>query len=380
MKINLSFWEKEAFFKAVDVLIVGSGIVGLNTAIALKEKNPKQRVVVFERGPLPVGASTRNAGFACFGSMTELLDDLTTQEEGEVWTLVEKRWEGLRRLRARLGDDRIGYRPWGGYELFQASEQKSYEACLDSLAAFNQTLSSITGLSTTFSQADKEKDRFGFQNVPHLIYNGGEGQVHTGRMMAALLALAQEKGVDIYNGMEVAELEPVSLGIKVHFRNNWQITASQVVIATNGFARQLLPELQVKPARNQVLVTKPLKGLKIQGTFHYDRGFFYFRNVKDRVLLGGGRCLDLEGEETDEFGFTTTIQNHLVDLLQTVILPETPFEVDTWWSGIMGVGDQKTPIVRRLGPHLSVAVRLGGMGVAIGTQTGEEAARLVSDG
>ena len=380
MKINLSFWEKEAFFKTVDVLIVGSGIVGLSTAIALKENNPKQKVAVFERGPLPVGASTRNAGFACFGSMTELLDDLTHQKEEKVWALVEKRWRGLQRLRARLGDDHIGYRHWGGYELFQSTEQKSYEACLDSMKSFNQTLSSITGLPATFSKADQVKDRFGFQNVPHMIYNQGEGQIHTGRMMAALLALAREKDVDVYNGMEVADLESISRGIKVHFRNNWQITATQVLIATNGFAQQLLPELQVKPARNQVLVTKPLPSLKIQGTFHYDRGFFYFRNVKDRVLLGGGRCLDLEGEETDEFGFTTAIQNRLVDLLQTVILPGMPFEIDTWWSGIMGVGDQKTPIVRRLGPHLSVAVRLGGMGVAIGTQTGEEAARLVSDG
>ena len=46
----------------------------------------------------------------------------------------------------------------------------------------------------------------------------------------------------------------------------------------------------------------------------------------------------------------------------------------------MGVGDQKNPVVERLGPHLSVAVRLGGMGVAIGAQIGEEAARVLLDG
>lgn len=380
MIVNLSFWEKEAFFKEVDVLIIGSGIVGLNAAIELKERNPKQKVVVLERGALPMGASTRNAGFACFGSMTELLDDLSLQDEASVWALVEKRWQGLQRLRQRLGDQRIDYRPWGGYELFQASEQATYLACLDRMDHFNSILSAVTGLAATFSTADQDLGHFGFQEVAHLIFNRGEGQIHTGKMMFQLLTLAREKGVEVYNGISVAELEPSRGGMKVHLTNTWQLLASQVVVATNGFAKQLLPELEVKPARNQVLITKPIKGLKIQGTFHYDRGFFYFRNVEDRLLLGGGRCLDEEGETTEDFGFTALIQQRLLALLDSVILPETPYAVDSWWSGIMGVGEQKIPIVKRLGPHLSVAVRLGGMGVAIGTQIAKEVAAVVNDG
>lgn len=380
MTVKLSFWEKEAFFKEVDVLIIGSGIVGLNAAIAIKEQRPSYKVVVIERGILPIGASTRNAGFACFGSMTELLDDLSTQTADQVWGLVEKRWCGLQRLRERLGDESIQYRPWGGYELFRPEEKKSYEACQAYMEEFNVALRAITGLSTTFSNKDQEVKEFGFDGIQHLIHNQGEGQIHTGKMMAQLLALARDKGVDIYNGMEVSELEPLTNGVSIRLKNEWRLMASQVMIATNGFATQLLPKLAVKPARNQVLITKPIPGLKIKGTFHYDRGFFYFRNVNDRLLLGGGRCLDVEGEETEKFGFTSLIQNRLQELLRTVILPNTTFEIDQWWSGIMGVGDQKKPVVERLGPHLSVAVRLGGMGVAIGAQIGEEAARVLLDG
>ncbi len=380
MTVNLSFWEKEAFFKEVDVLIIGSGIVGLHAAIAIKERKPGYKVIVIERGVLPIGASTRNAGFACFGSMTELLDDLSTQTSDSVWALVEKRWRGLQRLRERLGDERIQYRPWGGFELFRPEEGENYQACQDQMEEFNQCLSSITGLSNTFRNRDEELERFGFDAVQHLIYNQGEGQIHTGKMMAQLLALARDRGVEVYNGMDVAALEPLADGVRIHLKNTWQLKAEQVVVATNGFATQLLPDLQVKPARNQVLITKPIAGLKIKGTFHYDRGFFYFRNVNDRLLLGGGRCLDREGEETENFGFTTLIQDRLQELLNTVILPETKFEIAQWWSGIMGVGGQKAPVVERIGPHLSVAVRLGGMGVAIGAQTGEEAAQLVLDG
>jgi len=51
--------------------------------------------------------------------------------------------------------------------------------------------------------------------------------------------------------------------------------------------------------------------------------------------------------------------------------------VDTWWSGILGIGTVKKPIVQKIAPHVAVAVRLGGMGVAIGSLVGEEGAALL---
>lgn len=380
MPIRLSFWEQEAFFDGIDVLVIGSGIVGLNAAITLKERDAKVRVVVIERGGLPAGASTRNAGFACFGSMTELLADREEGEESAVWSLVEKRWKGLQRLRNRLGDEAIDYKPWGGYELFRFSEGAEYEKCLDHMPHFNHQLKEITGQTGTFAPASQRQEAFGFAGIPHLIFNKGEGQIHTGKMMKCLVDLARQKGVEIYNGIAIDELKMEQGGVKVKTADGWLLEAQHVIVATNGFGQQLLPNLAVRPARNQVLITRPIAQLKVKGTFHYDRGFFYFRNVGNRLLLGGGRCLDQVGEETAEFGFTEQIKAALLRLLTSTILPDTSFEVEQWWSGIMGVGEQKQPIVKRLGEHLTVAVRLGGMGVAIGAEVGEEAARRVWDG
>ena len=75
-KMNLSYWELKSWLTNVDYTIVGSGIVGLNTALNLKKRFPKANILVLERGVLPQGASTKNAGFACFGSLSEILDDL----------------------------------------------------------------------------------------------------------------------------------------------------------------------------------------------------------------------------------------------------------------------------------------------------------------
>jgi hypothetical protein len=61
---------------------------------------------------LPHGAST--TGFACFGNF-EIIDDLKSHSEEEVYQLVTKRLEGLRLLRP-LGDEAIDFK-WR-YELF----------------------------------------------------------------------------------------------------------------------------------------------------------------------------------------------------------------------------------------------------------------------
>jgi gamma-glutamylputrescine oxidase len=129
-----------------------------------------------------------------------------------------------------------------------------------------------------------------------------------------------------------------------------------------------MPQLPVVPARNQVLLTPPIPNLKVEGCFHYDRGYFYFRNIDGRILLGGGRNLAREQETTDQFGSNDLIRTALLDLLHTVILPGQQVQPDMWWTGILGLGPVKRPIVEKVSDNVAVAVRLSGMGVAIGAE------------
>ncbi len=374
---QLSYWERASFFSDIDIVIIGAGIVGLSAALRARELAPKAKILVLERGALPVGASTRNAGFACFGSISELMDDLQHQSEHQVWELVERRWRGLQRLRQRLGDERIGFQPWGGYELFRAEEQAAYEQCAAQITHFNRQLKPITGREATYRLAHEEKQELGFSGVAYLIKNQAEGQLHTGEMVNALLQLAKAKGIALYTGLPVKALHDTVQGVEVETAFGWAIRAQQALVCTNGFARQLLPDMDVRPARNQVLITKPIPGLKVKGCFHYDRGYFYFRNIDGRILLGGGRNLDTAKELTSEFGTTPLIRSALVRLLREVILPGQEVAVDSWWSGILGVGRRKRPVIRMVSGRVAAAVRLGGMGVAIGTLTGEEGAELL---
>ena len=93
-------------------------------------------------------------------------------------------------------------------------------------------------------------------------------------------------------------------------------------------------------------------------------------------MLGGGRNLDFKAEKTTEFGETEHIQNTLENLLKNSILPNSNFEIEQRWSGIMGVGNQKKAIVKQVSKNVACGVRLGGMGVAIGSLIGKELGEL----
>jgi glycine/D-amino acid oxidase-like deaminating enzyme len=373
--MHLSFWEKNTYFNNIDVAIIGSGIVGLNAALNLKKKDKKLKIVVLERGFLPMGASSKNAGFACFGSPSELLDDLKSHSESEVFSLVEKRWKGLLRLTKNLGKETIDFHNWGGYEVFDAKSE--FTRCANEIDFLNKHTSAIIGKKVVYKVADDEIKTFGLKRVKHLILNTAEGQIDTGKMIAALVKKVRSMGVEIINGFDVGKIEDNESGVVIFSKDEIEINAKKVIIATNGFAKQLLPTYDVKPARAQVLVTKPIKNLKLKGTFHYQSGYFYFRNIGNRLLLGGGRNLDFITEETTDFGLTLLVQNTLDDMLKNMILPYAKPEIEMRWSGIMGVGNQKKSIVRMVSKNIFCAVRMGGMGVAIGSLVGEEVAQLV---
>ena len=348
------------------------GIVGLHTALRLREKFPESKILILEKGVLPQGASTKNAGFACFGSLSEIMEDLKNHSEDEVTQLIQKRWDGLQLLRKNLGDAVIDFKPFGGYEIFLREEESFYNECLQKIPFINEVLKPVFK-NDVFS---KEVDRFGFGNVQeYTIFNPFEAQIDTGNMMQALLKLAISKDVLILNQQTVTSY--VDHGDKVEVvLKDFSFTSKKVLFATNGFANALTKG-EVNPARAQVLITKPIENLDIKGTFHLDKGYYYFRNIGDRILLGGGRNLDFERETTTEFGQTEIIQNKLEQLLKDVILPNKNFEVEHRWSGIMGVGNSKNPIVSQLSENVYCGVRLGGMGIAIGSLIGTELADLV---
>jgi glycine/D-amino acid oxidase-like deaminating enzyme len=209
--MNLSYWEHDSWLNNVDYTIAGSGIVGLTCALQLKKRFPKAKILMLEKGRLPQGGSTKNAGFACFGSMSELLSDLESHSEEEVVELVKMRAEGLQKLRSELGDRAIDFQLLGGYELFPM-QGELYENCQTELTRLNRLLYPIFQ-EKVFSFVPNQ---FGFKNVREYFgFNAFEGQIHTGKMMEALLHKALSQGIKILNQIQVKSYSQDANSVKI---------------------------------------------------------------------------------------------------------------------------------------------------------------------
>lgn len=372
---QLSYWERKTYFEEIDFVIVGAGIVGYSAAMELKSKYPEAKILILERGYLPSGASTKNAGFACFGSVTELLDDLTKMDEEKVWATVQKRWDGLQNLKRLIGVDSLELEVNGSWDLILPKEENQVPLINERIEYLNEKIKSITGEENVYSEDSKSIHSFGFQNIKTSYFNRLEGQINTGKMMSRFHQMATEKNIKCLFGISVIGIQTNLYNVGIQTSAGY-MKARHVLVCTNGFAQQLMPGRDVLPARAQVLVTTPIEDLKVKGTFHYQQGYYYFRNVEDRILLGGGRNLDFQGETTTELETTELITSALKHLLESVIIPGKNYGIEYHWSGIMGVGQTKAPIVELIDPKIGIGVRMGGMGVAIGSLVGKELADL----
>ena len=374
--LNTSYWEQQSFTD-YDYVIVGGGISGCFTALTLAQLNPNKRIAILESGLFPNGASTKNAGFACFGSLTELEADLEQMSETALVDLVSLRYEGLQRLRASLGDREIGYKADGGYELF-FDAQPTLEQRIERM---NELLFPLFR-KRIFQTAQHQIKHCGFSSaaLTTCVFNPLEGTLDTGKMMWALQQKLMQMGVKIFTQTPLIDFEetPSKISLRVKTLNDHQqLNAQQVAFCTNAFSKEWFPKEEIFPGRGTIVVTNKIEGLTWEGGFHYYQGYRYFRTVDGRLLLGGGRELDLKGEQTTAFGINPQIKAALLEDIKNFILPNTPFTIDYEWSGIMAFGRSKKPIVKRITPRIVLGARLGGMGVSIGSEIGKATADLL---
>ena len=375
--MHISLWEKESFYAPSDIVIAGSGFAGLWSAYYLKKKDPALRITIVDRGIIPTGASTRNAGFACFGSVSELIKDTAMMGEERMLWLVEMRYKGLSKIRKVFRKKDIDYLNCGGYEIVPSVKEDRYNELAWQIKWLNKIISPVIGEKKTFRFADNKIKEFELAEIGHIIANDHEGCLHPGKLCRMLLQLVEGMGVNVLSGVEIDRYEENNDGITIFTNKNVALKADQLLICTNGFARQLLPQLDIKPARGQVLVTAPIPSLKLKGTFHYDEGFYYFRNVGKRLLIGGARNIAIEDETTTAMDISDNIQHTLEKFVSKHLLPGKNFEITDRWSGIMGMGAEKMPVIKKLSPKIFCAVKMSGMGVALAPVAAETVTDLM---
>jgi glycine/D-amino acid oxidase-like deaminating enzyme len=328
----------------VDVAIIGAGITGC--ACALELARGGLRVRVHDARGIAEGASGRNGGFALRGGAARY--DVARETYGadaakELW----RRTEGaLDRLEFVAGD---AFRRTGSLRLAADDEERAeiraeYEALHeDGFAA--EWRDELPHLRPEFRGA---------------IFHPTDGSLQPGRFVRQLAQLAAAEGVGFREHERVASLD--------------ELDAEQVVIATDGSGRGLLPELDdaVWPARGQVVTTEPV-GERLFDCPHYARhGFDYWQQLADgRIVLGGFRDFSILTEMTDEEITTEPIQEAL-DAFLVELLGYLP-EVTHRWAGIFGLTQDLLPLVGRVPSREGTWIAAGysGHGNVLGFMCGE---------
>jgi len=374
--MRLSAWERESFFDAQDIIIIGGGLVGLWTALTIKRARPAVKITILERSIIPSGASTRNAGFSCFGSPSELLHDANVTGEDAMWQIVAMRYEGMQRIAQEFKAINIGLEVCGGYEVYDAPVA-SNTTLTDGIAWLNKGLASITGTPQCFTVADDTLSAFGLSGFSGMVQNQLEGYLHSGKMVQALLQKVQAAGVQFFNSTPVHHWEKINGKWHITAGDDIVFTSEQLVFCTNAFTSRLLPSAAVMPARGQVLLTSPIPELALKGAFHFDEGFYYFRNLGNRVLLGGARNKSIDAETTTHMVTSDVVQAELERFLSHHILNNVSYTIEQRWSGIMGFTPSKTPVISQPQQDLTVALACNGMGVALAPVIAEKVCEMI---
>jgi len=358
----LSFWEINSY-QSADFVIVGAGIMGCSVAVELRLKYPNAKIIVLERGTFPTGASSKNAGFMCFGSPTEILYDMNLMGEQQAVELVAQRYEGYQILHERLGNDRADVTAFGGYELILQKQRAPLAS--DEINYLNERLQPVFKFPV-FSDASDKIKIYGFsQEVSQLLFCAPEMQIDSGKTMLNYWQLLSENNILILSGANVKSITDNKMEVHTERNGTFQLIAEKILVCTNAFINELFPDEQVLPGRGQVIITNEIDKLPFKGSFHFDEGFYYFRNVGNRVLFGGGRNLDFETEQTTVFSANPTIIQELEAKLQNIIIPGINFEIEHTWQGIMGFSPDKRPVVRQLNDYTHYIMSCNGMGVAL---------------
>lgn len=372
--MNNSYWERESFLENYDVIIVGAGIAGLSASIELKEKQPNFRIGVLERSWLSDGASSKNAGFACFGSISEFVDDLKDMSFDDVVNLAARRFHGIEKLVKDYSEEVLKLEWNGGHELFFQEDEASFNECCAYVDRFNDAFETTLNIRPYTVLCVEEFQ--GVMNLVGVISNKFEGGLNTGAMLKAMRDRALNRGVQVFNGVEVRSYSSLQDVLKLETSVGiWK--TERIAFCTSSFHSDLFQDLQMNSKRNQVVITKPIFDLELNGTFHHQQGFNYFRNIDGRILMGGMRHHFLNSESTGIQGNTQEVVSALTDFIQHKIHTSSEIEIDLAWSGILGVGKDERPVVKEVEENVFVGVCLGGIGVAIGSLIGEELAELI---
>lgn len=350
-----------------DVLIVGGGIAGVTLAHALAAR--ESRVVLVDGGWIAGSASGRNAGFLMAGPAepyAELIALYGRPGARAVLDIGRRNHERIRALVQDLGIE-CGYAANGSVRLARTEEEaEDQRASVPLLREEGFRVAEVPVPNVVPAESAR--------HFRAAFFDPDDGELDPVAFVRGLARHAESRGARL--------CEHTALRSARWHAGAWQadcdsarVRAGSLVLATNAFTPQLCPVLEplIRPRRGQMLVTAPLTRRIARLPTYAHWGYQYWRQLADgRLLLGGWRDLDLDGEVGYEDRPTQGIQRGIEGGLRQLV-PEGA-AIEGRWAGTMGFARDGRPLVGWLDAEHHLAICAGftghGMGMAAGCTEG----------
>lgn len=368
---------------SVDVAVIGAGYAGLNAALALARDHGLS-VAVFDAAEPGWGASGRNGGFCCFGG-AKLTD---RQIVARVGADGARAWRGWQRAAV---DHVAGLLDRHAIDARQGPEGDAYlahsPAAFAAIRADAEAALALHGKAPEIvppeAMAERGLSGPGFHGaeigcdgfpIDPLAYHQG------------LLAATEAAGAQVFGQSPVGALAPAPGG-------GWrlrlpaaEVTARQVLVATNGYGSEDIPGWiggRTLPVVSSILVTRPLTAEEraAQGfttpLMSYDSRqlLHYFRHLPDgRFMFGMRGGTSASPAATAET--LARVRRHFEALFPAWAAAET----ESRWSGLACLTGSLAPYVGPVPGAEGVFAAFGwhGNGVAPASYGGLTAARLMA--
>jgi glycine/D-amino acid oxidase-like deaminating enzyme len=341
--LTISHWQDRARAeeRAVDVAVVGGGVLGCATAFWLSEVAPERRIAILEAKRLGAGGSGRNAGFVLPILSTDYDADRRRYGARRARKLLQFVMESCRLVGERLGGGAFAYRQSGG--LVAAGSAEEAGRLRESVASLR-----ADGLPVAYLTAEAVNDRIVGQNYHGALYVPSAGALNP---LAFTKHLAAASEATLLEHHRVLRIEGQPDGGSVLHTPRRKVRARQTVVTVGADLSRLFPSLKrfSQPTRAQMLATEPASETWLGVPVYSHDGNFYVRQLPGGVLLAGGARHRHRDEETGREDRTTpAVQNEVERYLRDHFPQARSLSVRRRWSGAMSFSPDRAPVLGRL--------------------------------
>lgn len=354
-----------------EVAIVGGGFTGLNAAIVLARAG--KQVAVFEAEAPGFGASSRNGGL--LGPGWAFFDGAAMKYGPDVaCRILNESFQSLQHVKDVVAREKIDcdLRVVGYFK--GAMSPRAY----DNLGRMIDRIDKVLPCDAYMVPKSEQHAEVGTDLYFGGVAMPGYAGIHPAKYVKGLTEAARRLGIAIYSNARVSALKPSNGGF-IFKANGQEVTARQVLLATNGYSGAISTYLKrrIIPVGSGIIATEPLAhGLldrlmpKRQMLAGSQRVVTYYRpSPDDTRIIFGGRVLDMSGREKSNISNARYIRSLLLR-----VFPELEnTRISHYWHGLLGFTFDRFPHVENI-DGLFFSGGYNGTGVARASWLGRQVA------